>query len=278
MKINVIIPVYNEEKIISDTIDKIESFIKDNDNYYFTFVNDGSSDSSREIIEKRINEIREKEEGKEEEAEEAGKEKNNEEKEEIEKINDGGKISLITYEKNRGKGHAVRTGFTESDADIVIFTDSDLAYGLLSVKRIAEELIYGNEQLCVGSRNINREGYGEYSLLRRIASKTYIKMLSVFGGLKLSDSQCGIKGYRNPWAKKIFSLCETDGFAFDYETILIAEKMGLTVKEIPVKIINHNEGNSKVRVISDSIKMLSDMRKIKKRVKKAKINKEKAKQ
>ena len=60
MKINVIIPVYNEEKIISDTIDKIESFIKDNDNYYFTFVNDGSSDSSREIIEKRINEIREK--------------------------------------------------------------------------------------------------------------------------------------------------------------------------------------------------------------------------
>lgn len=257
MKINVIIPVYNEEKIISDTIDKIESFIKDNDNYYFTFVNDGSSDSSREIIEKRINEIREKEE--------------------IEKINDGGKINLITYEKNRGKGYAVRTGFTESDADIVIFTDSDLAYGLLSVKRIAEELIYGNEQLCVGSRNINREGYGEYSLLRRIASKTYIKMLSVFGGLKLSDSQCGIKGYRNPWAKKIFSLCETDGFAFDYETILIAEKMGLTVKEIPVKIINHNEGNSKVHVISDSIKMLSDMRKIKKRVKKVKINKEKAK-
>ena len=239
MKINVVIPVYNEEKIILDTIKKIKDFVKENDGYFFTFVNDGSTDKSKEIIEKET---------------------------------DGeDRINLLSYDKNRGKGYAVKYGVTGSDADTVIFTDSDLAYGLSSVKRLSEELMYGECEVCVGSRNISKDGYGEYSFLRRTASKAYIKLLSFFGGLKLSDSQCGLKGYKNPFAKKIFSLCETDGFAFDYETILIARKAKLKIKEIPVKVINHNGKDSKVHIVKDSIKMLSDMRKIKKRIKKTEI-------
>ena len=100
-------------------------------------------------------------------------------------------------------------------------------------------------------------------------SKTYIKVLGIVGGFKLTDSQCGCKGFTNEACKRIFSLCTVDGFAFDFEAIMIADKMGYKIEEIPVKIINHRE--SKVNIIKDTLRMLNDLRKIKARVKKLDI-------
>ena len=100
-------------------------------------------------------------------------------------------------------------------------------------------------------------------------SKTYIKIICIFGGFKLSDSQCGCKGFTKDAAKKIFSNCEIDGFAFDLEALLLATKMKMKIAEVPVKIINHRE--SKINIVKDTFKMLSDLRKIKKRVKKLDI-------
>ena len=102
-------------------------------------------------------------------------------------------------------------------------------------------------------------------------SKTYIKVLCLAGGFKLSDSQCGCKAFTNDSAKRVFSLCTVNGFAFDFEAIMIADRMGLKISEAPVKIINHRE--SKVNVIKDTIKMLGDLRRIRKRVKKLDIPK-----
>ena len=66
--------------------------------------------------------------------------------------------------------------------------------------------------------------------------------------------------------KKIFERCKVDGFAFDFESILWAQKFGYKIVEMPVKIINHRE--STVRVFRDTFKMLKDLRKMKKRIKK----------
>ena len=69
--------------------------------------------------------------------------------------------------------------------------------------------------------------------------------------------------------QKIFPRCEVNGFAFDFEAILWATKFGMKIKEIPVKVINHRE--SKVHVLKDTFKMLGDLRRMKKRIKKAPI-------
>jgi dolichyl-phosphate beta-glucosyltransferase len=74
-----------------------------------------------------------------------------------------------------------------------------------------------------------------------------------------------MKGFRTEDAKKIFSECETDGFAFDFEVLLTAKSKGMKMDEIPVKIINHRE--SKINVVSDTFKMLGDLMRIKRRVK-----------
>jgi dolichyl-phosphate beta-glucosyltransferase len=68
--------------------------------------------------------------------------------------------------------------------------------------------------------------------------------------------------------QEIFPRCEVNGFAFDFEAILWATKLGKKIVETPVKIINHRE--SKVNIIKDTLKMLKDLRKMKKRIKKAK--------
>ncbi len=238
MKISICIPMYNESKIIADTAKTLHAYMtaEFGDDFEILFSDDGSTDGSAEAVS-------------------ALKLPN---------------VRIVGYEKNRGKGCAVRTAFLESRGDIVLFTDADLAYGTEVIGRVAD--IFDSEEqtdLVIGSRNISKDGYEGYTLLRKIASKLYIKVLCLAGGFKLSDSQCGCKAFRKGAVEKIFPRCTVDGFAFDFEAILWSQKFGMKITEMPVKVINHRE--SKVRVLRDSVRMLRDLRKMRKRIKKATI-------
>ena len=179
-------------------------------------------------------------------------------------------IRVTGYEVNRGKGCAVRTAFLEAEGDVVMFTDADLAYGTDVIRRAYDELTKVEDaDMLIGSRNMSKDGYESYSLLRKIASKIYIKVLCMAGGFKLSDSQCGCKAFKLHAVKKIFPRLEVNGFAFDFEAILWATKMKMKIIEMPVKVINM--GDSKVRIIRDTLKMLKDLRKMRKRISKAEL-------
>ena len=157
-----------------------------------------------------------------------------------------------------------------AEGDIVMFTDADLAYGTDVIKKVYETFLSNPDaDMVIGSRNLSKDGYEGYTAIRKLASKVYIKVLSIIGGFKLSDSQCGCKAFSGKAAKEIFSRCEVDRFAFDFECILWAVKFGMKIVEMPVKIINHRE--SKVSVLRDSFKMVRDILKMKKRIKKAKV-------
>ena len=239
MKISVIIPMYNEEKIIKDTAKAVYEYMTERfgaGEFEVLFSNDGSLDGCAEAV--RSLEL-------------PG-------------------VRVTGYEKNRGKGCAVRTAMLEATGDFVMFTDADLAYGTEVIGKLYERYEKSRTSgLFIGSRNIGDDGYDGYTFLRKIMSKTYIKVLCFAGGFKLTDSQCGCKGFTNDACKKIFSLCTVDGFAFDFEVIMIADKMGYKIEEIPVKIINHRE--SKVNIVKDTVRMLNDLRRIKARVKKLDI-------
>lgn len=243
MKISVIIPMYNESSIIEESLNTFHSYMKETfEDFELMFVDDGSVDGCSEAVAKR-----EKEDPR---------------------------VRLVRYENNKGKGCAVRTGMLCATGDIAMFTDCDLAYGTGVIKDVYNFFQEDNKKaaegkkptsVVVGSRNLTKDGYEGYTLLRRIASKIYIKVLCITAGFNLSDSQCGMKGFRGADAKTIFSECETDGFAFDFEALLTAKTKGMLIGELPVKIINHRE--SKVNVLSDTFKMLGDLIKIKRRVK-----------
>ena len=234
MKISLVIPMYNESSIIKATAETLSEYMKNTfEDYEVLFVDDGSKDNCGDIVRS------------------------------LELPN----IKVTGYGGNKGKGAAVRHGVLEADGDVIMFTDADLAYGTDVIKRVYDTFVESPDtKMLIGSRNISADGYEGYTLLRKIMSKVYIKVLCIAGGFKLSDSQCGCKAFAKDAAKDIFARCEVNGFAFDFEAILWATTLGYKIFEMPVKIINHRE--SKVNVIKDTLKMLRDLRRIKKQVKK----------
>lgn len=237
MKITVCIPVYNEAKIIVQTAKTLSEYMSENfDDYEIIFSDDGSSDGSADIV-KALNLPF---------------------------------VRVIGTCENKGKGNAVRTAMLVATGDVVCFTDADLAYGVEVVKKIVSPFCENTKcDVVVGSRNLDDNGYDGYTRIRKLASKTYILILKTVGGLKISDSQCGCKAFSKAAASRVFSNCVVDRFAFDFEALLIAEKCGYVIKEVPVKVINH--GDSKVNVLGDSLKMLRDVAKMKKRISKLDI-------
>ncbi len=237
MKISVCIPMYNENKIIADTAKTLSEYMSTHfDDYEIIFSNDGSRDGCDKTVEA------------------------------LGLPN----VTVIGDEINRGKGYAVRNAMLHATGDVRMFTDADLAYGTDVIERIFKMFEEHPEaDMVIGSRNLQKDGYESYTFMRRIASKIYIRILCWAGGFRLSDSQCGCKAFRGAAAERIFPRCEINRFAFDFEAILWAMKMELCIKEMPVKIINHGESN--VRIVRDSIRMIRDLRKMKKRIKHASI-------
>ena len=240
MIVSLVIPIYNEEKIITDTIMTVKEFMANNFDsdkseldYEVIFVNDGSRDNTLKITQDFTDD----------------------------------KIKVLTHDENKGKGGAVRTGMLKATGDIIFFTDCDLAYGL-DVLVEACNLFRENKDadVLIGSRKLHKEGYKSYNFMRKFASIAFFEFLRVYGGIKVSDSQSGFKGFRKTACKKIFSVCGINGWAFDFEVLLTAQKLDMKIIEMPIKIINHHD--SKINLIKDSLKMLKDIAYIKKSVKK----------
>lgn len=236
MKISVCIPMYNERVIIADTARTLTAALEARfgEDYELLFSDDGSTDGSADLVRSLALP----------------------------------RTRVVGYEQNRGKGCAVRTAMLAAKGEYLLFTDADLAYGTEVIGQAVEAFAKMPEcDLIIGSRNIGKDGYEGYTFLRKIASKTYIRVLCAVGGFRLSDSQCGCKAFTNRAAKEIFSRLETDGFAFDFEALMWAERLGYRVGEMPVRVINHRE--SKIHLFRDTFKMLNDLRRIKRRVRRA---------
>lgn len=235
MIISVCIPMYNESAIIEKNASILQSYMTKRfgkDNFEIIFFDDGSKDNSFDLVSNlKLDNVR-----------------------------------VLRTVENHGKGSAVRRAMLAANGDIAMFTDADLAYGCEVIGEFADYMNKNPDtDVLIGSRSLHKDGYEGYTLMRKIASKLYITVLCVLGGFKLSDSQCGCKAFRNHAAKKIFSNATVDRFAFDFEALLIANKIGYRIAEYPVKVINH--GDSKVNVLKDSLKMLSDLYKMKVRIK-----------
>ena len=238
MKISICIPMYNENRVIAETAKTLSSYMEAHfADYEILFCSDGSTDGCDKTVEAlALPHVR-----------------------------------VIGYPQNRGKGCAVRTAMLEAKGDVRLFTDADLAYGTDVIEQVYQIFLNGGRevQVVIGSRNLHKDGYEGYTFLRKLMSKTYLRVLSLVGGFRLSDSQCGCKAFSGEAAREIFSRCETDGFAFDFEALLWANKLKLPIREFPAKVINH--GESKVRLLRDTAKMLRDLMRMRRRIRKAAV-------
>jgi len=207
--LSIVIPAFQESKKIGRDIEAAAEFLAGNDLAgEIIVVDDGSTDGTAEAARK------------------AG-----------ENAAAGVSVKVIAGE-HRGKGWAVRTGMKETCGEYVMFADSGccVPYGnaLLGLEMLRD----GSCDIAHGSRKLIdsdiQQGQHWY---RKIAARLFKwllnRMLKMPPGI--TDSQCGFKVYRGDVARQLYGRCISDGFMFDVEMILRAQKAGYRIKEFPVE-------------------------------------------
>lgn len=152
-------------------------------------------------------------------------------------VPDGVRLKVIRYEDHRGKGYAVRTGMLESAGDYAMFADSGSCVPYEDTMRGLDLLRNGHCDIAHGSRKMQGCRIEKrQSLYRRICSKMFHWFVVHYLGIPtaFTDTQCGFKMYKGDVARRLYSEVVTDGFTFDIEIIMRAQKEGYTIKEFPL--------------------------------------------
>lgn len=173
-------------------------------------------------------------------------------------------VSLITHNENLGKGRSVADGVAAANGQTIVFTDIDLPYELVTIERMHELLDRDpRPHMLVGSRRHSEsELQTPYGISRRTASWVFGKLTYALAGVKGTDVQCGIKGFRKDVARLLFSDLIVSRFAFDVELFVRAQKFGLHIEEVPV-VFQHTP-ESTVSLVPSSIQMFRDIMRIRK--------------
>jgi len=220
MHLSLIIPAYNEEKRLPKTLTEVDSYLRTRDyDYEILVVNDGSGDKTVEIAKNLIPGIK--------------------------------NLRVTGYNRNQGKGYAVRFGMMEAKGDFRLFSDADNSTSVDQVEKMWPEIEKGAD-IVIGSRDIKGAVLDPpqpwiRQMLLGEGFKLFRKL--VLGLWKIEDTQCGFKCFSKEAAENIFPKCRISRFAFDPEILIIAEKMGYEIKEIPVYWKNDLESKVKFKSI-----------------------------
>ncbi|MEM2352279.1 MAG: glycosyltransferase [Thermoproteota archaeon] len=142
-------------------------------------------------------------------------------------------VRVVSYERNMGKGFAVKTGFWASRGDLVIFIDSDSEINFDIIDQYIEAL--NNADIAIGSK-WHKDSIVEASLVRKFLSRGFNILVRLLTGLRVSDTQCGIKAIRRGSFVEIFKRLTIKRYAFDVELLVLTKLYGLRIIEMPVKL------------------------------------------
>jgi len=165
-------------------------------------------------------------------------------------------VLFVGYPQNLGKGGAVRAGVAAAQGEYIVFTDSDLPFGLEPLALTLDWLRQGAD-IVIGDRLLPESACeADVTPLRRLSSAIFTGIVRNAVGLDFPDTQCGYKGYRAAVARELFGKLEITSFAFDVEILLRALRRGYRVRRQPLRLI-HNEDTS-VRLSKHAPRMFAD--------------------
>lgn len=207
MDLSIIIPAYNEANKIAADVKAADKFLRESDlDGEIIVVDDGSQDETAATA----NAV---------------------------KLNPENCLSVITCSPHRGKGYAVRKGMEKATGRFTMFADSGMCVpysnalsGLNMIKKEECDIAHGSRKL---PESILEKPWTRH---RRLYSGIFgwisTRVMNIPG--YLTDTQCGFKVYRGDVARNLYQECRSDGFLFDIEVILRAQKIGYKIKEFPV--------------------------------------------
>lgn len=226
--ISIVIAAFNEEKRIAPSLQRIHEFLQGRKTECeIIVVDDGSRDRTAPLVAELARSI-------------PG-------------------LRVIRYEKNRGKGFALRTGVLASIGDQVLVSDADLSTPIEELDSLLPYLF--DHSVAIGSRALALSKIlVKQPWWRQGMGKTFNRIVKLLVMGDFSDTQCGFKLFAGETARELFREARIERFAYDVEILALAKKKGYRVAEVPVKWIN--DPASKVHPIRDSLRMLVDLVKI----------------
>lgn len=199
-RVSIIMPAYNEANGIIENILKIrKEFGAACPDYEIVVVDDGSNDETRVLAET---------------------------------ITDD-RVRVVSYKRNEGKGHAIKTGFSRVTGEFAFIVDGDLEIRALNLETYLEALESGD--IAIGSKR-HVDSVVQTPVIRRFLSLGYNALERLLTGVRASDTQAGFKAARSTALYRIFPLLSVKKFAFDAELLAVASLLKLRIRELPVNV------------------------------------------
>ena len=226
-----ILPVLNEEKIISASVYAIHNFLEAHFEDYawqITIADNGSTDKTADIS----------------------------------KILST-KFDRVNYVRiaQKGRGRALKQCWTSSQSDIVAYMDIDLSTQLDDIRPLLDSISKNSYDLSIGSRLIKGSIVEGRSRKREITSRAYNKIIQLVFSVNFNDAQCGFKAISRSAADHIVPLIKDSGWFFDTELLVIADKCDYRIKEVPVRW--SDDPDTRVKVLSTALYDLCGLARLK---------------
>ena len=224
--VSVVIPALNEARRLAPTVREAVAFLRARgEPFEILVVDDGSRDDTAALVRQLADAAPE--------------------------------VRLIRLAANQGKGHAVRTGIVNSQGERVLFADADGATPIAELTRLEAALAAGAD-VAIGSRGLqSAETVVRARQYRHIIGRAFHLMVRWLAVRGIADTQCGFKLFRGVVAHDLFSRMRMNGFSFDVELLLMAQRQGYRIVEVPINW-THQPG-SRISLVRDSLRMARDL-------------------
>jgi glycosyltransferase involved in cell wall biosynthesis len=201
--VDIVIPVYNEEHVLADSVSTLRKFLAQDFPHHYRIVvaDNASTDGTLEVAQRLA-----------------------------QKLPDVASLHI----PQKGRGRALRAAWLTSPADILSYMDVDLSTDLVAFPPLIEAIASEGYDIAIGSR-LARGADIRRSLRREVTSRGYNVMIKALFLTRFSDAQCGFKAASRRAVQELVPLIENNEWFFDTELLILAEKAGYRVKEIPVR-------------------------------------------
>ena len=229
-QLDIVIPVYNEAHVLADSIVRLRSYLAETNFPYsrrIVVADNASTDRTLAVAQELA-----------------------------ERFDDVAALHL----PQKGRGRALRKAWLESDADAVSYMDVDLSTDVAALTPLARAVLEEGYDVASGSR-MTRGSKIERSLRRELTSRGFIFLIKLVFLSKLSDTQCGFKALSRQAVQELIPRIENEEWFFDTELLLLAEKGGYRIKEVPVRWQEDTDSRVNVaKTVAEDLRGLLRMR------------------
>src|SRR5215208_5415561 len=214
--LDVVVPVYNEQAALADSVHRLHRHLRENFPFpvRITIADNASVDNTPRIAAELAAELTD--------------------------------VRVVRLEQ-KGRGRALQAVWSTSDAPVLAYMDVDLSTDLAALAPLIAPLISGHSDLAIGTR-LGRGARVVRGPKREIISRCYNVILKSTLATRFSDAQCGFKAIRADVAERLLPHVADAGWFFDTELLVLAERIGLRIHEVPVDWVD--DPDSRVNVVA----------------------------